>query len=259
MRFPPKALSMTAGDEMPLVVASFGSGLLFQEFTHVCMLIQAGYSRIRVVLVDTLYVVWRRKHAEGRLVEGGRVYCEPTVGLRMDMVRPWRTAVPGGWGGAEATQNDAAQKAIDAAVSFAHVNEAVFQFVQWFATEPGADVQVLLYDSVDGYVAYCKAAPTQFCAHVLTAVDYKDGARLLEGDVGRMAKGCLRADGVVVKVKTPAGARLPEMHIENRRLRVVQTLPLTDKDELHFEARCHDCDSDPDGVMSATTSASLAA
>ena len=45
-RFPPRSAA-------PLVVSSFGAGLLYQEFCHVAKLIHAGYRAIRLVLVDT--------------------------------------------------------------------------------------------------------------------------------------------------------------------------------------------------------------
>ena len=44
-RFPPRSGG-------PLIISSFGSGLLFQEFCHVQKLIQAGYRNLRLVLVD---------------------------------------------------------------------------------------------------------------------------------------------------------------------------------------------------------------
>lgn len=47
--------------------------------------------------------------------------------------------------------------------------------------------QVLLYDSVDAYVADCKMFHNEVAAHVVTAVDYKDNATLLEDFVNRMA------------------------------------------------------------------------
>ena len=43
----------------------------------------------------------------------------------------------------------AAANAVDDALSFVQHNEAIYQFVQWFSTETGADIQILLYDSVD--------------------------------------------------------------------------------------------------------------
>ena len=54
-RFPPRA-------GQPLIIASFGSGLLYQEFTHVMKLVQEGYRLLRLVLVDTAYVPWKQKY-----------------------------------------------------------------------------------------------------------------------------------------------------------------------------------------------------
>ena len=35
-------------------------------------------------------------------------------------------------------------------------------------------LQVLLYDSVDAYIADCQLAPNEVMAHLCTAIDYKD-------------------------------------------------------------------------------------
>lgn len=79
MRFPPK----NAG---PLIISSFGSGLLFQEFTHCCKLVQLGYKRLRLVLVDTAYAVWKQKYL-GR--DGScRIYVQSTSELHPDILRP---------------------------------------------------------------------------------------------------------------------------------------------------------------------------
>ena len=47
------------------------------------------------------------------------------------------------------------------AISFVLYNEAIYQFIQWFSTEPELDIQVLLYDSVDAYIADCQLAPAE--------------------------------------------------------------------------------------------------
>ena len=56
---------------------------------------------------------------------------------------------------------------------------------------PRRALQVLLYDSVDSYIADCKLFQAEVAAHVVTAVDYKDNATLLEDYVNKMAQGCL--------------------------------------------------------------------
>jgi len=124
-------------------------------------------------------------------------------------------------------------------------NEAIYQFVQWFSTEPGVDVQVLLYDSVDSYISDCKLFHHEVAAHVVTAVDYKDNATLLEDFVNKMAAGCLRADGICIKMKTASGRNTPCIYIEDRRQAPLSTVQLSKSDELHFEGRCHECDVPP--------------
>ena len=78
-RFPPRSAA-------PLVVSSFGAGLLYQEFCHVAKLIQAGYRAIRLVLVDTAYTPWKQKY----LARDGccRIYCQPSQELHPDLLRP---------------------------------------------------------------------------------------------------------------------------------------------------------------------------
>ena len=79
MRFPPK----TPG---PLIISSFGSGLLFQEFTNTCKLIQMGYRQIRLVLVDTAYAPWKQKYLSR---DGScRIYVQSASELHPDMLRP---------------------------------------------------------------------------------------------------------------------------------------------------------------------------
>ena len=67
-RFPPSK-------ESPLIISSFGSGLLYQEFCHLCKLVQVGYTHFRLLLVDTAYAPWKQKY----LARDGccRIYCQP--------------------------------------------------------------------------------------------------------------------------------------------------------------------------------------
>ena len=149
-RFPPRSAA-------PLVVSSFGAGLLYQEFCHVAKLIHAGYRAIRLVLVDTAYTPWKQKY----LARDGccRIYCQPSSELHPDLLRPAPSySAPGT---TKETLENAAATSVNNAISFVLYNEAIFQFVQWFATEPDVDVQVLVYDSVDAYVADCQIAPQE--------------------------------------------------------------------------------------------------
>ena len=137
-RFPPSK-------ESPLIISSFGSGLLYQEFCHLCKLVQVGYTHFRLLLVDTAYAPWKQKY----LARDGccRIYCQPTQELHPDMVRPAPAySAPGT---SKETLETTAANAVNNAISFVLYNEAIYQFVQWFASEPNVDLQVLLYDSVD--------------------------------------------------------------------------------------------------------------
>ena len=60
------------------------------------------------------------------------------------MVRPAPTySAPGT---TKETLDSTAANAVNNAISFVLYNEAIYQFVQWFASEPGVDLQVLVYD-----------------------------------------------------------------------------------------------------------------
>jgi hypothetical protein len=229
-RFPPRA-------GQPLIVSSFGSGLLYQEFTHVSKLVAEGYRQIRLVLVDTAYVPWKQKY----LARDGccRIYCQPTQELHPDMVRPAPAySAPGT---TKEALDTAAANAVNNAISFVLYNEAIYQFVQWFASEPNVDLQVLLYDSVDAYIADCQLAPAEVMAHVCTAIDYKDNDKLLEEHVNHMASSTLRQDGVVVKLVTRPGETLPGVFVEDRNRNVLQTSMLDASYESHFGGMCQEC------------------
>ena len=88
-----------------------------------------------------------------------RIYCQPSSELHPDLLRPAPSySAPGT---TKETLENAAATSVNNAISFVLYNEAIFQFVQWFATEPDVDVQVLVYDSVDAYVADCQIAPQE--------------------------------------------------------------------------------------------------
>jgi len=122
-------------------------------------------------------------------------------------------------------------------------NEALYQFVQWFGSEPGIDLQVLLYDSVDAYIADCQLAPNEVMAHMCTAIDYKDNDKLLEDHVNHMAANTLRAEGVCVKLVTRPGEVLPGVYVEDRNRNVLQTMMLDGSWESHFAGRCQECEA----------------
>ncbi|KOO25789.1 VCBS protein [Chrysochromulina tobinii] len=230
-RFPPRT-------GQPLIISSFGSGLLFQEFTHVAKLVQEGYRLLRLVLVDTAYVPWKQKY----LARDGccRIYCQPTQELHPDMIRPAPAySAPGT---TKETLDSTASNAVNNAISFVLYNEAIFQFVQWFASEPTVDLQVLLYDSVDAYIADCQLAPNEVMAHVCTAIDYKDNDKLLEDHVNHMASNTLRQDGVCVKLVTRPGEALPGVYVEDRLRNVLHSVVLDNGHESHFQGRCQECE-----------------
>lgn len=150
LRFPPS----TAG---PLIISSFGSGLLFQEFTHVCKLVQMGYRQIRLMLVDTAYAPWKQKY----LSRDGccRIYVQSAAELHPDMLRPAPT-YPSPGTSKEVLEN-AAANAVNNAISFVLYNEAIYQFIQWFYSEPEVELQILVYDTVDAYIADCQLSPAE--------------------------------------------------------------------------------------------------
>ena len=136
-RFPPSR-------DGPLIISSFGSGLLYQEFCHVCKLIQAGYRHFRLVLVDTAYAPWKQKY----LARDGccRIYCQPSTELLDDMMRPAPAySAPGT---TKETLDAAAATSVNNAISFVMYNDALHQFVQWFSTCPDVDMQVRLFVSL---------------------------------------------------------------------------------------------------------------
>jgi len=230
-RFPPR-------HGQPLIVSSFGSGLLYQEFTHIAKLVQEGYKLLRLVLVDTAYVPWKQKY----LARDGccRIYCQPSQELHADMVRPAPAySAPGT---TKETLDTTAANAVNNAISFVLYNEAIYQFVQWFASEPNVDVQVLLYDSVDAYIADCQLAPNEVMAHLCTAIDYKDNDKLLEEHVNHMASNTLRSEGICVKLVTRPGESLPGVYVEDRNRNVLYQQMLDGSQESHFAGRCAECE-----------------
>ena len=104
------------------------------------------------------------------------------------------------------------------------------------------DLQLLLYDSVDSYIADCQLSPAEAMAHVCSAIDYKDNDKLLEDHVNHMAGNTLRPDGVCVKLVTRVGETAPGVYIEDRNRTLLHTYPLDAQHESHFENRCHECE-----------------
>lgn len=104
------------------------------------------------------------------------------------------------------------------------------------------DLQVLLYDSVDSYIADCQMSPAETMAHVCSAIDYKDNDKLLEDHVNHMAGNTLRADGICVKLVTRVGEINPGVYIEDRNRNLLHTYPLDSSYESHFDGRCHECE-----------------
>jgi len=229
-RYPPNS-------GQPLIISSFGSGLLYQEFCHVCKLIQAGYRHIRLILVDNAYTPWKQKY----LARDGccRIYCQPASELSSDMLRPAPAYMAPGT--TKETLENTASSAVNNAISFVMYNEAIFQFVQWFATEPDVEVQVLLYDSVDAYISDCELSPNEVMGHICSAIDYKDNDKLLEDFVNHMAGNTLRDDGVCIKLVTRTGENLPGVYIEDRNRRLLHQIPLGNEFDSHFMGRCHEC------------------
>jgi len=139
------------------------------------------------------------------------------------------------------TLDNASNTAVNNAISFVLYNEAIFQFVQWFSTEPEIDLQVLLYDSVDAYISDCQLAGTEVLAHICSAIDYKDNDKLLEDQVNHMASNTLRPEGVCVKLVTRPGEHLPGVYVEDRNRNVLSTTQLGNEHESHFDGRCQEC------------------
>lgn len=157
-RFPPQA-------HCPLIVASFGSGLLFQDFcttqvrasgarvgaaaaarrgagggavpllsspppslphTSAQMLLEAGFKHIRLCLVDSAYRAWKLKYLQRS--PSCRVFVVPSASLAPDLLRP-DVVAPGSCESDEAADN-AALAAVNNAISFVLSNDALHQFVQ---------------------------------------------------------------------------------------------------------------------------------
>jgi hypothetical protein len=157
------------------------------------MLIDAGFRHIRLALVDSAYRPWKLKYLQRD--SSCRVYVVPSAALDDELLRP-DVVPPGPTETDEASTNAAiaaCNSAIsfvltnDALHQFiqvgrapglardpcacaqhmrtdrAHAHRHTFRFrarhpatAQWFSCVPDADVQILLYDSVDGYIADCK-------------------------------------------------------------------------------------------------------
>ena len=132
---------------------------------------------------------------------------------------------------------------------------------------------MLLYDSVDAYIADCQLAPNEVMAHLCTAIDYKDNDKLLEEHVNHMASNTLRSEGICVKLVTRPDESLPGVYVEDRNRNVLyqqmldgsqaSTLPLSTNphslpysnprttfsptssppwQESHFAGRCAECE-----------------
>mmetsp|Transcript_30071 Transcript_30071/g.93935 ORF Transcript_30071/g.93935 Transcript_30071/m.93935 type:complete len:897 (-) Transcript_30071:175-2865(-) len=230
-RFPPSK-------ESPLIISSFGSGLLYQEFCHICKLVQVGYTHFRILLVDTAYAPWKQKY----LARDGccRIYCQPASELSEEMVRP--SPAYSAPGTTKETLDSAAASSVNNAISFVMYNDALHQFVQWFSTNLDVEIQALLYDSVDAYIADCALSPQEVMAHICSAIDYKDNDKLLEEHVNHMAANTLREDGVCVKLVTRTGEASPGVYVEDRSRRLLHTVLLGAEHESHFEQRCHECE-----------------
>ena len=104
------------------------------------------------------------------------------------------------------------------------------------------EIQTLLYDSVDAYIADCALSPKEVMAHICSAIDYKDNDKLLEEHVNHMAANTLRDDGVCVKLVTRTGESSPGVYVEDRGRRLLHTVLLGAEHESHFEQRCHECE-----------------
>jgi len=215
--FPPKA-------HCPLVVASFGSGLLFQDFCTMQMLLDAGFRHIRLCLVDTAYRPWKAKYLQRD--SSCRAYVVPSSLLDAQLLRP--DPVNPGPTDTDETINNATATACNNAISFVLYNDALHQFIQWFACVPDAEVQIVLYDSVDAYIQDCQMAPEEMACHVCSAMDYKDNETLLEDAVNHMMTNCLAWNGIGVKLVTKPNETLPGVYVVDRQLRELyhEQLPL---------------------------------
>mmetsp|Transcript_20712 Transcript_20712/g.52596 ORF Transcript_20712/g.52596 Transcript_20712/m.52596 type:complete len:192 (+) Transcript_20712:272-847(+) len=181
------------------------------------MLLDAGFRHIRLALVDSAYRAWKQKYLTRD--SSCRVYVVPSATLEEKILRP--DAVQPGPGmpeGDDAAAN-AALAACNNAISFVLYNDALHQFVQWFSCVPDADVQVLLYDSVDGYIADCRMAPEEMCCHVCSAMDYKDNETLLEDAVNHMMAHTLAPTGIGIKLVTKPNEALPGVYVVDYQLR----------------------------------------
>ena len=117
---------------------------------------------------QTAYAPWKQKY----LARDGccRIYCQPSAELHPDMLRPApaysapgttketldntaNTSAPprplfrAPWAQPKACPRarprpSARRRSVNNAISFVLYNEALFQFVQWFSTEPEVDLQV---------------------------------------------------------------------------------------------------------------------
>lgn len=101
--------------------------------------------------------------------------------------------------------------------------------------------QVLLYDSVDSYIADCALAPNEVLAHICSAIDYKDNDKLLEDYVNHMASNTLRPDGVCIKLVTRTGEHAPGVYVEDRNRQVLHTVMLGSEFDSHFAGHCAEC------------------
>ena len=101
--------------------------------------------------------------------------------------------------------------------------------------------QVLLYDSVDSYIADCELIPDEVLAHICSAIDYKDNDKLLEEQVNHMSAHTLRPDGICVKLVTRTGETQPGVYVEDRQQRILHETQLSNDHESHMAGLCAEC------------------
>ncbi|KAG8458770.1 hypothetical protein KFE25_005197, partial [Diacronema lutheri] len=217
-RFPPR-------DHCPLVVGSFGSGLLFQDFCTTQMLLDAGFRHLRLCVVDSAYRAWKLKYLQRD--SSCRVYVVPSAALEPALLRP--DIVPRHHPDGDDAAANAALASCNNAISFVLSNDALHQFVQWFSCVPDCDVQVLLYDSVDAYITDVSMAPDEVACHICSAMDYKDNETLLEDAVNHMMAHTIAPGGIGVKLVTKPNEAVPGVYVVDQQLREIyhESLPPT--------------------------------
>ena len=204
-RFPPRSAA-------PLIVSSFGAGLLYQEFCHVAKLVQEGYRAIRLVLVDTAYTPWKQKY----LARDGccRIYCQPTQELHPDMVRPRRATRRRARPRRRSTRRrrtPSTTRSPSCSTTRPSTSSCSGSRLREPARRPAGAAVRLGRPASTSPTASTPWSPSssQVMAHVCSAIDYKDNDKLLEEPVNHMAGNTLRSDGVCVKLVTKPGESLP--------------------------------------------------